>query len=581
MFRAVIRTDFAATLDRRRVARSRFLAVVCGLACVFPAAAQQPLEGLRRVPKFGEQGPVTPAATSAATPPIGSRTRLAWRKAGPAGAPAKAPSAATPAAVTNKPQAAGLAETSHTAAIRQVSATQRGTATNRLRRKPTGRTVPQNAQFDSPAAALRIVQQAAFQSPQDDGSDSMNLPPSLQPTPSQPPEEGNNDIFDRVFGDPEMQPEANNQDDPAVEPLPPPRSNDQDDPAMQVPPALEPTPLQPPADTTPQDLQPVPEDAPAPKDLQPEPEDAPAPQDRNPMRMDADPQREPASPNDRGVVPNAEDDAGADDRVRPPANAPLDSDTYSNPFERARQQRENALGNRQRNPLPSAKEYSCDEFRDALAARTIDKISLDISPPFRPDILEADTLEREREKFLEEQPVRQWRSIDGFVMAKGRLRGIAYENVLVEAEHGGVEQLSINRISEADLAYLNKAWGLPRECRIRQAKFRPRNWTPSQVRWTASGLCHKPLYFEEVNLERYGHTAGPALQPVLSSAHFFVNIAFLPYKMGIHPPTECQYTLGYYRPGSCAPWVVPPVPLSLRGAVAQAATVSGLGLLIP
>ena len=72
--------------------------------------------------------------------------------------------------------------------------------------------------------------------------------------------------------------------------------------------------------------------------------------------------------------------------------------------------------------------------------------------------------------------------------------------------------------------------------------------------WKASNLCHKPLYFEEVNLERYGHTAGPVLQPLVSSAHFFGNIIVLPYKMGVHGPTECQYSLGYYRPGNCAPW---------------------------
>ena len=99
--------------------------------------------------------------------------------------------------------------------------------------------------------------------------------------------------------------------------------------------------------------------------------------------------------------------------------------------------------------------------------------------------------------------------------------------------------------------------------------------------WKASGLCHKPLYFEEVNLERYGQTAGPFAQPVLSTAHFFVNIAVLPYKMGIHPPTECQYALGYYRPGNCAPWIIPPVPISLRGALFQAGAVGAGIALIP
>jgi len=99
--------------------------------------------------------------------------------------------------------------------------------------------------------------------------------------------------------------------------------------------------------------------------------------------------------------------------------------------------------------------------------------------------------------------------------------------------------------------------------------------------WKASGLCHKPLYFEEVQLERYGHTAGPVLQPVLSGAHFFMNIATLPYQMGMSPPNECEYALGYYRPGSCAPWLLPPVPLSVRGGLMQAGAIVGGVYLIP
>jgi hypothetical protein len=116
---------------------------------------------------------------------------------------------------------------------------------------------------------------------------------------------------------------------------------------------------------------------------------------------------------------------------------------------------------------------------------------------------------------------------------------------------------------------------------LEQVAYTPRNWVSMTMTWKASNLCHKPLYFEEVNLERYGHTAGPVLQPVVSSAHFFLNIAVLPYKMGVHTPCECQYALGYYRPGNCAPWIVPPVPISLRGGLTQAAVMTGMFWAIP
>ena len=44
----------------------------------------------------------------------------------------------------------------------------------------------------------------------------------------------------------------------------------------------------------------------------------------------------------------------------------------------------------------------------------------------------------------------------------------------------------------------------------------------------------------------------------------------LPYKMGMEPPWECVYPLGTYRPGSCAPYTIGPVPISVRGIATQA-----------
>ena len=224
---------------------------------------------------------------------------------------------------------------------------------------------------------------------------------------------------------------------------------------------------------------------------------------------------------------------------------------------------------------------TCDEFRQRISRETIRTLSLDISAPFRPDVFETDEYEKLKAKFDAAQPVRQWTSANGSVIASGRLRDLAYEKVVIETDLGGTQEINISQLSEGDWAYISKNWGLPKECRLEQVAYQPRTWQPHTFTWKASNLCHKPLYFEEVNLERYGHTAGPILQPVVSSAHFFANIAVLPYKMGIHPPGECQYALGYYRPGNCAPWIIPPVPLSLRGAAAQAAVVTTGFWLIP
>jgi hypothetical protein len=51
--------------------------------------------------------------------------------------------------------------------------------------------------------------------------------------------------------------------------------------------------------------------------------------------------------------------------------------------------------------------------------------------------------------------------------------------------------------------------------------------------------------------------------------------------MGLCPPRECQYTLGYYRPGSCAPYMLDPLPISIRAALFEAGAWTGAAYLIP
>jgi len=121
----------------------------------------------------------------------------------------------------------------------------------------------------------------------------------------------------------------------------------------------------------------------------------------------------------------------------------------------------------------------------------------------------------------------------------------------------------------------------PRECGLKEDTYTPRVWTPTTFTWKASGLCHKPLYFEQIQVERYGHSFGPYVQPWLSHAHFFVTVPMLPYLMGVYPPNECMYTLGYYRPGSCAPYMLDPLPISVRGALWEAGAWTGAAFLIP
>jgi hypothetical protein len=94
-------------------------------------------------------------------------------------------------------------------------------------------------------------------------------------------------------------------------------------------------------------------------------------------------------------------------------------------------------------------------------------------------------------------------------------------------------------------------------------------------------MFHRPLYFEEVNLERHGYGHHDCLQPFVSAAHFFGTVPALPYCLAAYPPHDCQYTLGHYRPGSCPPWRCNWPPARPLAGLTQAGVLAGLIILFP
>jgi hypothetical protein len=71
--------------------------------------------------------------------------------------------------------------------------------------------------------------------------------------------------------------------------------------------------------------------------------------------------------------------------------------------------------------------------------------------------------------------------------------------------------------------------------------------------WAPTELCFWPLYFEDVQLERYGQTFSPGFQPVFSGVHFLADFTLVPLKMVFDHPLHCMCTLGYGRPGTPVP----------------------------
>jgi hypothetical protein len=107
-----------------------------------------------------------------------------------------------------------------------------------------------------------------------------------------------------------------------------------------------------------------------------------------------------------------------------------------------------------------------------------------------------------------------------------------------------------------------------------------RDTAESMVMWEAPAVCYRPLYFEDVNVERYGYKV-PLVQPMLSAAHFFGRAPLLPYMMLTERSRECGYSLGHYRPGDYAPYSLYIPKPRLDATAVEATAVLGLILAFP
>jgi hypothetical protein len=90
------------------------------------------------------------------------------------------------------------------------------------------------------------------------------------------------------------------------------------------------------------------------------------------------------------------------------------------------------------------------------------------------------------------------------------------------------------------------------------------------AQWQPSMICHYPLYFEDAMLERHGHVRFGCLQSFAAGAKFFGTLPLMPYLYTLKPKHECQYALGHYRAGSCAPLVRDHLPWDRQAAVVEA-----------
>jgi hypothetical protein len=115
------------------------------------------------------------------------------------------------------------------------------------------------------------------------------------------------------------------------------------------------------------------------------------------------------------------------------------------------------------------------------------------------------------------------------------------------------------------------AEGDPRECGV--GPLVACTYTP----WT---ICFRPLYFEEICVERYGCRV-PYLQSTISGAQFLKNIALLPYKMRVQPPRSCVCSNGFSRCGDPMPAGYDPCVWRWDAAAIEIAAVTGFVFVLP
>lgn len=95
--------------------------------------------------------------------------------------------------------------------------------------------------------------------------------------------------------------------------------------------------------------------------------------------------------------------------------------------------------------------------------------------------------------------------------------------------------------------------------------------------WQAHNFYHRPLYFEQQNVERHGNRR--AFNNLASPIHFFATIPRLPYKIGEQSPFQRVYTHRQIRPGDYTQFRIQQPTESRRGNALQALV--SYGIILP
>lgn len=108
----------------------------------------------------------------------------------------------------------------------------------------------------------------------------------------------------------------------------------------------------------------------------------------------------------------------------------------------------------------------------------------------------------------------------------------------------------------------------------------PRNFQTMTAQVQASYVVYQPLYFQQINHERYGWDLG-VFQPIVSTAQFYGDVLLFPYKFAANPPWHCDANVGYALPGDPEPLRFLTTPFSWRGVVGEVGVAVGGAAVFP
>lgn len=107
-----------------------------------------------------------------------------------------------------------------------------------------------------------------------------------------------------------------------------------------------------------------------------------------------------------------------------------------------------------------------------------------------------------------------------------------------------------------------------------------RHFPESKAVEAASYVVYNPLYFQQINTERYGWELG-VFQPLVGTAQFYGDVLLFPYKVAVNPPWACEANAGYALPGDAEPLRFLTPPFSWRGVAGEVGAAVGGAAIFP